>query len=167
MRFTPHLLAAGLSVMALAACGGSDESSGSDTSSSSGENDRNTAQVRLTNCLREQGIDVPEQGQGTGAPPTDIDQDELQAALDGPCREEQENAFGDITEEDQQELQDSFQSFAQCMREEGIEVPDIDIGEGPPQGGGGIDMDDPDVQAAQEKCQDELPQGGFGPGAGQ
>ena len=164
MRFTPHLLATGLSVVALAACGGSDE--GGSGSTSATENDQDAAQVRLTECLREQGLEVPDPAQQGGGPPEGLDMDELRAALDGPCREEQEGAFGDVTEEDQQEFQDAFQAFAQCMREEGIDVPDITPGEGPPDAGG-IDMDDPDVQAAQEKCSDELPQGGFGGGGGQ
>ena len=48
------------------------------------------------------------------------------------------------------------------MRDEGVEVPDITAGGGPPGGGEQLDQDDPDVQAAMEKCQGELPQGAPG-----
>lgn len=158
------LLAVGLSALALAACGGSDSEAGSGSSRGSGSssNEQDAARVRLTQCLRENGVDVPD-NPGQGGQGADIDRDKLQEALEGPCKEFQDDAFGDITEEDRQEMQDSFQQFAQCMRENGVDVPDIDTsGDGPPAGGGQLDQDDPDVQAAMEKCQDELPQGGPG-----
>ena len=63
-------------------------------------------------------------------------------------------------------MQDRFQEFSQCMRDEGVEVPDITAGGGPPGGGEQLDQDDPDVQAAMEKCQGELPQGGPGRAGG-
>jgi hypothetical protein len=59
-------------------------------------------------------------------------------------------------------MQDAFQKFAQCMRKEGVDVPDITAGDGP-VGGARIDLDDPDVRAAGERCRKELPSG---PGAG-
>jgi hypothetical protein len=151
----------------LAACGSSGEaesspgsSSGSSSSSQSGDED--AGRVRLTQCLRENGVEVPD-NPAAGVAAGDIDADELQAALNGPCKQFQDEAFGSISEEDRQEMQDRFQKFAQCMRDNGVDVPDI-TGGGPPAGGGGIDQDDPDVQAASEKCQDELPQGGPGGG---
>ena len=97
-----------------------------------------------------------------------VTQKQLQDALEGPCKEFQSEGFGNISEEDQQEMQDRFQEFAQCMRDEGVEVPDITAGGGPPGGGEQLDRDDPDVQAAMEKCRRELPQGGpGGPGGRQ
>ena len=125
--------------------------------------------MRLQECLREQGIDLPEGGPGGGGgdgEPPDIDRDELQQAMEA-CDEFRDDAFGDITEEDRQEMQDAFAKFAQCMRDEGIDVPDFEPGGGGlPGGGNQLDMDDPDVQAAIEQCQDELPQGGPGGGPG-
>lgn len=57
---------------------------------------------------------------------------------------------------------DTALEFAQCMRDEGVEdFPDPEIGDdGSVQiTGGGVDADDPDVQAAQEACRPILDQG--------
>jgi hypothetical protein len=174
MRFLVSLLVVAACSLAVAACGETD-SAGSDGSSggtSGSSNDQDAARVRLQECLREQGIDLPEggpgQGGGGGGGQPDIDRDELQQAMEA-CDEFRDDAFGDITEEDRQEMQDAFAKFSQCMRDEGIDVPDVEPGggSGPPGGGGNqFDMDDPDVQAAIEQCQDELPQGGPGGGPG-
>ncbi len=163
-------LAFGLCLASLAACGGSEaESSSGSSSSSAGAGNDDAGRVRLQQCLRENGVDVPDNpGQGGGG--ANIDRDKIQEALEGPCKEFQSEGFGNISEADQQEMQDQFQKFAQCMRDEGVDLPDITAGGGPPAGGGAIDQDDPDVQAASKKCQDQLPQGGpggpGGPGAG-
>ena len=65
------------------------------------------------------------------------------------------------------ELQDSQLEFAQCMRDNGVEMGDPDLSnfgpgggddDGPGRGpfGGAIDFEDPDVAAALEVCQDEV-----------
>lgn len=164
------LVALGLCAAALAACGGAEAESSSgapSTSDSSGSGDEDAGRVRLQQCLRENGVDVPDNpGQGGGR--ANIDSEKLQEALEGPCKEFQSEGFGNLSEEDRQEMQDRFQEFSQCMRDEGVEVPDITAGGGPPGGGEQLDQDDPDVQAAMEKCQGELPQGGpGGPGGDQ
>jgi hypothetical protein len=153
----------------LAACGSSGEaessSSPTGSSSSAGGGDQDAGRVRLTQCLRENGVDVPDNaGPGNGGGAANIDRDKLQEAMNGPCKKYQTEAVGNISEEDRQEMQDSFQKFAQCMRDNGVDVPDIGSGGGPPAGGGRIDQDDPDVQAASKKCQSKLPQGGPGGG---
>ena len=173
MRILVSLLVLAACTLAVAGCGET-ESSGSEGTSggaSSSSNDQDAARVRLQECLREQGVDLPEggpgQGGGDGDEPPDIDREELQEAMEA-CDEFRDDAFGDITDEDRQEMQDAFAKFAQCMRDEGLDIPDIEPGGGGPPGGGGnqLDMDDPDVQAAIEQCQDELPQGGPGGGPG-
>lgn len=71
-------------VLGLSACGGSDADSdadaggGSTTASSDSRQDR--AQVRLAECLREQGIDLPDPGH-VGVPPEN--QAQLDEALAG------------------------------------------------------------------------------------
>ena len=69
------------------------------------------------------------------------------------------------------ELQDTLLEFAQCMRDNGVDMGDPDLsrfgpggGDDEPPGGpfGEIDGDDPDVAAAFEVCQQQLP--GLGPG---
>ena len=53
--------------------------------------------------------------------------------------------------------------FSQCMRQNGVDIPDPGAGGGPPAGGGGqFDRSDPKVQAATKACQDKLPQRGQG-----
>jgi hypothetical protein len=150
-------LAVGLCAASIAACGGAAETE----SAAPNSGDDDAGRVRLQQCLRENGVDVPDNpGQGGAA---NVDVDALREALEGPCRELRSEGFGNRSEEDRQEFQDRFQAFAQCMRDEGIDVPDITAGDGPPGGGELLDTDDPDVQAAMEQCQDELPQGAGGP----
>ena len=172
MRFLVSLLAVAACTLAVAACGETDSagSDGSTAGASSSSNEQDAARVRLQECLRDQGIDVPDGGPGGGGggdgQPPEIDRDELQKAMEA-CAEFRDDAFGDITEEDRQEIQDAFAKFSQCMRDEGIDVPELQPGGGGPPGGGDqLDMDDPDVQAALEQCRDELPQGGPGGGPG-
>jgi hypothetical protein len=164
-------LAVGLCAASFAACGGSEEPESSSggtpaSSSSGGAGDDDTGRVRLQECLRENGVDVPDDpGQGGGG--ASIDREALQEAIEGPCKELQAEGVGNISEADQQEMQDQFQKFSQCMRDEGVEVPELNAGGGPPGGGEQLDQDDPDVKAAMEQCQGELPQGGPGGGGGE
>lgn len=170
-------LAVGLCALALGACGGSGSTSASAASSNS--EDRDTARLKLTQCLRENGVDVPDNpGQGNGGQGnggrrslSDADREKMQTAMQGPCKEFRQAAGGNISAEDRQAFQDAFQKFAQCMRQNGVDVPDPTQGGGPRGGGArqSLNSDDPDVQAAREKCQDDLPQrglrgGGGGPG---
>lgn len=170
LRRAKTALAVAVSALALGACGGGDDepavttSGGSASAASSSSNARDAARVRLTQCLRENGVDVPDDAGQGGLPPSDIDQEKLQAALTGPCEELQDGAFGDASGADQQEFSDDFAKFSSCMRAEGVEVPDVEPGAGPPQGADLPDLNDPDVRAATEKCEDVLP-GGL-PGAG-
>jgi hypothetical protein len=144
-------------LLGVAGCGGS---SSSDASSSSTGDNSDAQRVKLQQCLRDNGVDVPDNptpGAGGGQP--NIDRDKLQKAISGPCKEFQQGAGGNISSADRQEMQDSFQKFAQCMRDNGVDVPDIGSGGGPPAGGGGqLNQDDPKTKAASEKCQDKLPQ---------
>jgi hypothetical protein len=116
------------------------------------------------------------------APP--IDPEEMDAATEtcGPPPA----VGGEISDEDIQAQQDAALQFAECMRDEGIEdFPDPDFsdmgpgsgpqthsesageGSGPVVAGpfGTIDLDDPEMAAAFEKCQDLIgpPPGEDGP----
>ena len=159
-RSAGTVLAIAASALVIAACGDDAESgtAGSGGSAAETSNDRDTAQVRLQECLRENGLDIPSGG-GTPDPGAfeDIDQDQLQEALDA-CEDLQQEAFGEAGV-DQSEIEDQLAQFTQCMRDDGIDVPDIRPGEGPGAGGAEIDQDDPEVRAALEQCQDRLPQG--------
>lgn len=157
------LLVAALVAAAIAtSCGGSDSDDGGSASAASGgvSAEQEEARVQLQNCLREEGVELPEPGEG---PPDEgeIDRDELEEAMEA-CDQYRDEAFGEISEEDMAELRDQFVQFRDCMRDQGVDVPDFEPGEGPPAGGSQIDPDDPEIQEAQEACQDELPQGGPG-----
>jgi hypothetical protein len=136
-------------------------------------------------CLREQGLDVPDPqfdadgnlvlggGGAAGGPPPDIDPGELEAAQQA-CGELPEGLTSALDGLDDSAVQDAALEFAQCMRDEGVDVPDPDFsgGAGPGIGGGGpfgdLDLDDPKVSAAFEKCQGSLDGvlGGGTPSAG-
>lgn len=68
--------------------------------------------------------------------------------------------------------EEAILAYTQCMRENGVDLPDPDFSGEPGQGGGGffggqggIDPDDPDFQKAQEKCGSNLEsiRGNFNP----
>ena len=140
-----------------------------------------------------QGTSNSDEGEGDEPP---VDPDEMNAAMEA-CGQPPALGPSDISEEDQQARQEAALEFADCMRDHGIEdFPDPDFSDtgpgGEPQqrelgddGGdsgsdqgsrlvlgpfGEIDLDDPEVAAAFEACQDvlggpELPSDPTGPGS--
>lgn len=159
LRSTVAIVLCAAASALVAGCGGS--SAASDTSTAS---TRDAARVKFAQCLRQHGIDIPDnpgQGAGRGALAT-IDRSKLQAAQKA-CQKFQQAAVGEISDAQRQEFQDAFAKFASCMRQQGVELPTFTPGSGPPPAGGArINRDDPKVQAAQKACQGMLPQGGPG-----
>lgn len=189
------LAVAAIAGLLLAACGGSDSSEVANLGDAAGttteegsENqaseDPEEAILAYTECMREEGIDLPdpdfsgELGEGGGSGflgGSDIDPNDPDfRAAQEKCQSNLEGIQGQFDPEDQQALQDAALEFAQCMRDHGFDVPDPDFSEGGPgQGGGGgggifgdsgLDPDDPDVQAAMEDCQEAFGDLGGGPG---
>ncbi|MGL5819579.1 MAG: hypothetical protein ACRCYR_18605 [Phycicoccus sp.] len=188
-------LAAGvLLVGVLAACGSEESSSGGvaaideSSSSSSGSSsasptasgDAEQQLLDYVECLRGEGLDVPDptvdaegnltlRPQGGAAGGQRLDRDQFQKAQE-TCGQPPEGALG-IDEQDRSELEDAALEFAKCMRGEGIDVPDPDFSQGGPGAGGGqgpfgdLNTDDPKTAAAVEKCQSAL--GDAIPGGGQ
>jgi hypothetical protein len=171
----------GLAATALAVgCGGTD-ATGGDAAAGSGQARQDFQEARLdfSRCMRENGVDMPDPKPGPsggislGGPDSDIDpaSPTFQDA-EKQCRKHLEGIEPpEMSEQQEQEFQDAALAFARCMRAEGIDMPDpqVDGGRvrmrvGPGQG---MDRDDPALQAAHEKCSDELPRGGAGmpPGA--
>jgi hypothetical protein len=144
-----HLLAALAAALTLASCGGSDAGPAGSTTSDA---DRDAARVRLQECLREQGVEV-----GQGQPPQ-AGSEKFQEAMEA-CQEYRRDAFGDLDDADRQELQDQLTELTQCLRDQGLDVPDVQLGQGAGGAGRGLDRDDPDVQAAMQACRDEIPEG--------
>lgn len=170
LRPLASLLVVIASTAVLAACGGSETSSGSTApegssgpASPSTTNEQDTALVQLTRCLREQGVDVPETGgHGAFAQLSPADRERMEVAMQGPCREYQSESFGDTAEPQSQEFLDALTSFAGCMRRQGVDVPDPVPGDpaGPFAILHSLDQSDPKVASAASACQDKLPMGG-------
>jgi hypothetical protein len=139
------------------------------------EQDQDEQALAFAECLRENGLDVPdpEPGQrggfgGFGALGEDVDEETVRAAMDA-CRDlaptfDRER---DLTPEQQEQLLE----LTECLREQGIDVPDPGAGGfgGGGGGGGGLgDVDREALDAAREACRDvlDLPAPTGAPGAG-
>jgi hypothetical protein len=135
------------------------ETDGGSTTDIEQLSDEEQAQA-FVDCMREQGIDMPDpdpNGEGglLNLQELDVPREELRPALDA-CREF--SPFGgDSGEPMDPEVLAQMTEFAQCMRDNGIDMPDPN-----PNGGFAtdeglpFDPEDPEVQAALEACQDLL-----------
>ncbi len=149
--------------------------------SSAGQQDGDAEEALLAfaQCMRDNGVPEfpdPELDQsgnlrifgGGGPGQLGADQGTLQAAFED-CGSLIEGLIQDnFRNVDQSEFQDNFLEFADCMRDQGIDMPDPDFsgGFGPGTGGrgglfGDINPLDPAFQEAAEECQDIF-EGGFG-----
>lgn len=168
-------------ILAIAACGsdsGSEVASLEDTSAVETEEptsdeldaDAEEAILAFSQCMRDNGVpEFPDPeldaegnfrvfgGGGPGA--LGVDQETIQAAQE-ECFPLIEGILQNFVGQDVSELEDTFLEFAECMREQGIDMPDPDFsgGFGPGAGGragilGDIDPEDPEFQAAAQECQ--------------
>lgn len=165
------------------AADGSTAAAEAPASETTGSSDPQQSILDFTECLRDQGIEVddpdfsggrPDFGGGQAVDMTDPD---VQEAFEA-CRSSLQGIGQQFSEEDRQAFQDAALQMAQCLRDEGLDVEDPDLsGDGPGAGGaagpgggpfGGLDLQDEDVRAAVDACQetlqDVLPQGGPGGG---
>jgi hypothetical protein len=177
----PALVAALALTMSVTACGakdddpnvatlnGTDDDGGSDDADDGGaaksEEDLEEQALAFSQCMRENGVpDFPDPQIEDGGIRMQIggenDQPMDRAAMDKAmkaCEDLAPRGGGNISEEDQQEMQDAFLAYAQCMRDNGYDMPDPDFSDG----GGAFRMqgepDDPAFQKAQEACEDKMP----------
>ncbi len=114
-------------------------------------------------CMRENGIDVPDPGSGErGTVEIKGDPEDLREAEEACAEYREKIKPPDLSEEQKAEMKEAALAHARCMREQGIDFPDPQFGAdggamvqiGP---GSGIDPEDPDFRKAQEACRDELP----------
>lgn len=158
------LMAALAATVALAACSDSSDessqpaSSGGSSASSATSNKQDAARVKLTQCLREQGIDVPDaqEARELFAQLGPAERARMEDAMAGPCRRYSSQAFGDTHDPQSQEFLDALTKFTACLRENGADVPDPDPDE-PFAVLHSLDQSDPTIAAALSACQDELP----------
>ncbi len=131
------------------------------------------AMLAFTQCLRDQGLEVEDAQVGADGgvrlnmPMEEfverMNRDESRAALDACLpyfigMAQQFPAFDNV------EMGDRLLRYATCMRENGYDMPDPDLGGGLTLGPseedsgpfGALDTDDPDFQAANEACQGEF-----------
>lgn len=201
------LLAAAVALI-VASCGGTSSSSSgvasleesTDTTAvvagATSDVDSEQALLDFAACMRENGVDIEDptvDADGNlefgrirdqvAEGDIEIDRESIRAAFDS-CGEFLEGATLGFRPGDDEAFQDTLFEYAQCMRDNGVDMDDPDFSgfgpggdaedEGDRGGGpfGDIDPDDPDFIAAQEACGDIL--GGFeripgargGPGGG-
>jgi hypothetical protein len=173
----PLALAAVLSV---SACGGSNDgdsqvaSLATATSSATATAKAASGDVEkelndYTECLRKQGVDVPDiavdadgnisLGGARGAGAGNFDRDAFEAAQK-VCGDPPASVTSNLQDRvNDPQFQDAALKFAQCMRKEGIDMKDPDFSQGATGGGnafGELDRDDPKTAAALEVCQKEF-----------
>ena len=160
-----------LVAIALAACGGGDDSadvasiedtgvvSATDTTQALSDEE---ALIEFAACMRDQGMDFPDPSvDANGLPsfefddPESIDQDAMFEAGE-ECRYLIEGVVLNLLDFDTSEFDDTFLEYAACMRGQGIEdIPDsIDLTSIIEEGNLPFDPDDPAFIAADEQCRD-------------
>jgi hypothetical protein len=177
IRGTAGAALAALAVtLVLGGCGGDEsepqvaslgEQAPAETTPSEGASeDPEEAMLAFAQCLRKQGIDVPDPGDGPvrigpagGGRASESERREFERA-NKECRPLLEKIRPpELDPEDRAALQDGLLNFARCMREHGVDVPDPDFsGNGGAFriGPGNVNPDDPDFQAAQKACRKHL-----------
>ena len=177
----PVLVAALALTMSVTACGAEEDDpsvatlNGTDDDGDDGSDDGGAADseeeleeqaLAFSQCMRENGVpDFPDPeiedgrlrmrvgGPDGGAP---VDQEAMERAMEA-CEDLAPRGGGTMPEEERQEMQDALLEYAECMRENGYDMPDPDF-----DGEGGMfrlqgEPDDPAFQQAQEACEDKMP----------
>lgn len=145
--------------------------------------------LALTECLREEGLAIPDpefDDQGNfrlrslvdlGEAAEVIDPDDLRAGFEA-CSHHLDGVAQLVQSIDRTDLEDRMYRYASCMREHGFDMPDPDFDFGPPGEGGGqaqgpfgdIDTHDPAFEEANDACMgvfgETIGPGGFGPAVG-
>jgi hypothetical protein len=118
--------------IASAGGGGSGTTSGAGAKpSASATVDRQEAQLKFAQCMREHGVDMPDPGPDGRVRIVGKKGDEatMQKAMQA-CQHFMKDAVGDKLGGDDPEARDRMVKFAQCMREHGIDIADPAPGQG-------------------------------------
>ncbi|MFG1827651.1 hypothetical protein ACGFIJ_34690 [Microbispora bryophytorum] len=93
--------------------------------------DRQEAQLKFAQCMREHGVDIPDPGPDGRVRIIGKKGDEasMEKAMQA-CRHFMKDAVGDKPGGDDPQARDRMVKFAQCMREHGIDIPDPAPGQG-------------------------------------
>ncbi|MGW4474863.1 hypothetical protein ACWENQ_34785 [Nonomuraea sp. NPDC004354] len=163
-----HLLVAALPLLLAAACGSTpsttaqvagvgESATAAARPSASATMDRNTAQLKFAQCMRENGVDMPDPD-GSGGVRIQAkkgEQAKTEAAMKA-CKQYLDQAAGERKAMDPAQ-RDQMLKFAQCMRENGVRMED-------PSADGmvritGAEGGEQAMKVAQEACKE------FAPGA--
>lgn len=120
-------------VLGVAGCGGDGEESGvasaggvaSGSASPSRSVSPEDAQLKFAQCMRDNGVDVPDPGSGDGHAMRlgkGGDRSKLEAALE-KCQSWLQ-AGGKMPDLKDPKVRDQYVKFTQCMREHGVDIPD-------------------------------------------
>ena len=158
-----------LAGLTLTACGGGEESAGASSSGEAGGGGGRAklerAALRHAECMRKQGVDVPDPKPGEGGiilsgPLSGGDPGAQQRAAK-KCEKYLRNVPPPkLSDEQETAMRDGALKHARCMRGQGIEFPDPtfdDNGGITVRIGDGFSPTDPRVRQAQKKCQKLLP----------
>jgi hypothetical protein len=141
-------------------CGGDSGSAGAAADGGGGttvaSSDSDQALVQFAQCMRDQGVDVPDPGDASGGaqggpPAGDFDAAALRQAMQA-CGQYLQGSGGPGGAPDGSGFGGTRSELAQCLRDEGVDLPDPQTGQARGPGAAGLDSDDPAVQAALEKC---------------
>jgi hypothetical protein len=115
------------------------------------------AQLKFAQCMRENGVNMPDPKPGEPARITDpnVDQARLEAATK-TCQPLLQAGGGAIDPNDPA-VRDAYLKFAQCMRDHGVNMPDPGPN-GQMQIPTGVSREK--LQAAQQQCSQYMPGGG-------
>jgi hypothetical protein len=188
MRLSRLALLAAAVVVLVAGCGGSGGSQGiasldaatgdsPSTTAAAEEVDSEQAMLDYAQCMRDNGVDMEDptldengnfqmvrpSGGGEGGAFDPADREAMQAASEA-CSQYLEGITQQFDRPDMTEMQDMLLEYAQCMRDNGVDMedPDFTADEGGGMGTGGrlgfdmsqYDTSDPVFQAASEACQE-------------
>jgi hypothetical protein len=139
--------------------GGGSASSGPATSTSMSNEELG---IKFAQCMRDNGVNVPDPdpdggfGGAVGGPEVDRNSPEFKKGMDA-CKQYLPGG-GDLSKMDPK-LIDQLRQLTQCLRDNGVNVPDPDPNS-PMLGLGGmadIDRTSPAFQKAMEACKDKVP----------
>jgi hypothetical protein len=157
-----------LAALGLAACG---EDTPSAAGSAASKDEMRQAQVKFAECMRENGVDMPDPQTEGGKTVFKVGGDsgispEKFETANKACEKYQKDLRPELTEEDQQKFKEQALAHSRCMREHGIDFPDptfdaeggarVRLGGG---SGGKLNDEDPKFKAAQEACGDLIGKG--------
>jgi hypothetical protein len=170
-----------LACLGLAACGGSSSSSSSTTASAASattpSGPRSGRFVAVRECLRKNGVTLPQRPPGTQRPPgaggflgggvgPRIPQGMTRAQYEAALKKCGGGSFRRGGRLDSPAFRQALVTFEACMRQNGVNLPAPNTGGGPVFDTKGLNTTSPRFKSAYAKCQSDLRTAFRRPGAG-